>query len=403
MKYDFETNLCRCGKDSIAVDVPKTSVFYGKTKEGFEPIPMWVADMNFATVPTVQEAIQKRIEHPCFGYYQPTDEYYNAIFEWQRRQNGVEGLTRENIGYENGVLGGVVSALNVLCSKGDHVLVHSPTYIGFKKTLYNNGYHIVNSDLVLDEDNVWRMDLKDMEEKIVEHKIHTCIFCSPHNPCGRVWTREELEAMFALFEKYQVYVIADEIWSDLILNGNKHIPTQSVNEYAKYHTVAMYSLSKTFSLAGFVASYHISYDKWLSDRLEKQGSLSMYNHMNVLSMHALIGAYKEEGYEWLDELKQVLSNNVNYACKYIEEHFEGVSVSKPQGTYMLFIDCKNWCKAHNKTIDELQARGIEYGIHWQDGRQFNGEYCIRLNLALPFNRIEEAFERMNIHVFNKTW
>lgn len=145
--------------------------------------------------------------------------------KWQETRNGVTGLTKACIGYENGVLGGVVSALNVLCSKGDSVLLHSPTYIGFTGTLTNNGYHIVHSQLKKDGGKVWRMDFEDMEKKIVENHIHVCIMCSPHNPTGRVWEKWELEKAMELFKKHDVYVISDEIWSDLILEGYKHIPT----------------------------------------------------------------------------------------------------------------------------------------------------------------------------------
>ena len=141
-----------------------------------------------------------------------------------------------------------------------------------------------------------------------------------------------------LCEKYDVYVVSDEIWSDIILGGHRHIPTQSVSEDARNRTAAMYAPSKTFNLAGLVGSYHIIYNKWLRERVEKESSLAHYNDMNVLSMHALIGAYKPEGYEWLSELRQVLTGNVDFACRYIAGRFDGVRVSKPQGTYMLFLD-----------------------------------------------------------------
>ena len=153
------------------------------------------------------------------------------------------------------MLGGVISALNVLCSKGDNVLLHSPTYIGFTHCLTDNGYHIVHSPLTKDERGVWRMDFADMEKKIVENHIHAAIFCSPHNPCGRVWERWEIEQAMALYKKYDVMVVSDEIWSDILLTGYCHIPTQSVSEDAKMRTVALYAPSKTFNLAGLVGSY----------------------------------------------------------------------------------------------------------------------------------------------------
>ena len=400
MKYDFTSIIDRYGKDAIAVDCLGQADFPGAPRDGFDAIPMWVADMNFPTVPTITQAIIDRAGHPAFGYFRPREEYYNSIIDWHRTRNGVEGLKPEHIGYSNGVLGGVISAMNVLCSKGDNVLVHSPTYVGFTHVLTNNGYNMVHSPLYQDENGIYRMDFADMERRIVEHSIHTAIFCSPHNPCGRVWERWEIEQAMDLFKKYDVFVISDEIWSDLILPGHKHIPTQSISEDAKMRTVAMYAPSKTFNLAGLIGSYRIIYNKWLRDRVDKESSLPCYNEMNVLSMYALIGAYKQEGHEWLDELRTVLDKNITFACDYIHEHFKGVSVTKPEGTYMLFVDCTGWCESHGKTIDDVIKACHDVGVAIQDGRQFHGACHIRMNLASPTSRIREAFRRMDAYVFN---
>ena len=401
MKYDFTSIMERHGKDAIAVDGLGTMPGFAPDppKEGFDIIPMWVADMNFPTVPTVQEAMAERIGHPAFGYFSPSDDYFNAIIRWQETRNGVKDLEKKHIGYENGVLGGLLSALNVFCSKGDHVLLNSPTYIGFTKSLANNGYRAVHSPLYLDEENVWRMDYEDMEKKIVEYKIHAAVFCSPYNPVGRVWTRDEIERAMEIFKRYNVFVVSDEIWSDIITLGHKHIPTQSVSEDARQRTVALYAPSKTFNLAGLVGSYHIIYNDWIRDRVEKESSLSHYNEMNVLSMHALIGAYRPEGYEWVDELCATITGNIDYAADYIETHFEGVKVSRPEGTYMLFIDVEEWCRKHGKTLEEVEKAGWDVGVAWQDGKMFFGPWSIRMNLALPLSRVKEAFERLRRYVF----
>lgn len=401
MKYDFTSIIDRHGKDAIAVDmVGATGSDYPAPKPGFDVIPMWVADMNFATVPTIPAAIIQRTTHAAYGYFSPRPEYYDSIIAWQHNRNGVQDLREEHIGYANGVLGGVVAAMNVLCSRGDNILVHSPTYIGFTHALGDLGYHLVHSALELDEQGVWRMNYADMEQKIIDNKIHAAIFCSPHNPCGRVWERWEIEKAMELFRKHNVYVVSDEIWSDLILDGHHHIPTQSVSEDAKMRTVAMYAPSKTFNLAGLIGSYSIIYNPWLKDRVEKEISLSHTNSMNVLSMYGLLGAYQPEGYAWLEELRQVLTENVNWACDYIATHFDGVQVSKPQGTYMLFLDCTAWCRSHGKTIDELQKACYDVGVVIQDGRQFHGPCHIRMNLALPLTRVQEAFRRLDQYVFN---
>lgn len=402
MRYDFTSVIDRRGMDALAVDSlgEMPGMAPEKPEAGFDVIPMWVADMNFATVPTVTEAMIERAKHPAYGYFSPREEYYQSIIRWQQEQNGVHGLEKDHIGYENGVLGGVVSAISVCSSAGDGVLLHSPTYIGFTKSIENIGRNIVLSPLKQDEGGVWRMDYEDMEKKLKEGNIHVAVFCSPHNPCGRVWERWEIERAMEIYKKYDCVVISDEIWSDILLNGHKHITTQSVSEDAAQRTVALYAPSKTFNLAGLVGSYHIVYNSWLKDRIRSQAGKSHYNAMNVLSMHALIGAYRPEGQIWVQELREVLSRNVNYACDYIGRHFEGVQVVKPEGTYMLFLDCSGWCQQRQQDVGKLLAAGWRVGVAWQDGRPFHGEHSIRMNLALPFSRVEEALERLNRYVFS---
>ena len=398
MKFDFTTIYDRRGKDAMAVDaVEKIPTF--QPNEGFDAIPMWVADMNFATAPSVNAEIAKRIEHPLYGYYMTPDEYYDSIIHWHETRNGVTGLEKEHIGYENGVLGGVMSALNAVCARGDKVLVHSPTYIGFTGSIENAGYHIVTSELKQDRYGVWRMDFFDMEMKIKKNDIRAVVFCSPHNPTGRVWEREELEQFMDMAQRLNVTVISDEIWSDLTLRGYKHIPLQSVSEDARNRTIALYAPSKTFNLAGLIGSYHIIYNEALHKRVKKEASTCHYNSMNVLSMHALIGAYSDEGAQWVDELREVLTANVKYACKFIRKNFKGVNVQQPEGTYMLFLDFEEYCKRSGRSLDEVKKAGYEVGVVWQDGRPFHGPHHIRMNLALPTARVEEAMQRLKDYVF----
>ena len=308
-------------------------------------------------------------------------------------------LEPRHIGYENGVLGGVVSTLTAFAAPGDAVLVHSPTYVGFTHALEDNGFKIVHSPLVRDAGGVWRMDYEDMERKLTENRIHAVILCSPHNPCGRVWERRELERAMELFRAHDCVVISDEIWSDIVRPGVMHIPTQSVSVDAHERTVALYAPSKTFNLAGLVGSYHVIYNDYLRDRVTSKGSKTHYNSMNVLSQHALVGAYSAEGRAWADELNQVIAGNVDWACGFIERHLPGVSVFRPQGTYMLFLDCSQWCERHGRSIDELLRAGHRVGVYWQDGRAFNGPCHLRMNLALPLSRVQEAFGRLAGHVF----
>jgi len=401
MKYDFDSVIERAGHDAISVDGFGKSWTPEIPYEGFDPIPMWIADMGFATVPTICKAMTDRITHPLFGYFSPRDEYFDGIIRWQNRRNGVEGLLPEHIGYENGVLGGLLSAMRAFCCPGDNILVHSPTYMGFTGSLTGAGYRICHSPLRIDGDGIWRMDFEDMERVIKENRIHAAVFCSPHNPTGRVWERWEIEGAMDIFRRNDVMVVSDEIWSDIILDESLHIPTQSVNEDARMRTVALYAPSKTFNLAGLVGSYHIVYNSTVRDRMERAAAQSHYNSMNVLSMYALIGAYTTEGEEWLEELRSVLKKNVDYACGIINGRFDGVTATIPQGTYMVFMDCSEYLRDHDMTLDELLREGWRVGVMWQDGRQHGGDRHIRLNLALPYTQVEEAFRRMEKYIFGR--
>ncbi len=399
MKYDFTTVIPRRGKDALAIDAVLNGHTMAKPQEGFDLIPMWIADMNFPTVPTIPAAVIRRAEHPLYGYFEPSDEYFESIIRWQNKRNGVTGLTPEAIGYENGVLGCVSSALQAFSAPGEKILLHSPTYIGFTEALEYCGRIAELSPLVQDENGTWRMDYADMDRRLKKNHIHLAIFCTPHNPSGRVWERWEIEKAMEVYAANHCVVISDEIWSDLILPGHKHIPTQSISEDARKRTIAVYAPSKTFNLAGLVGSYHIIYDPYLRDRLVRQSKTSHYNAMNVLSMHALIGAYGPEGCEWLDELCEVLGANVDYACDFIRRELPGVTLQKPQGTYLLYLHCEEYCKKTGKTMDDLLQAAWAVGVGYQDGRPFHDPWGIRINLALPLERVKEAMDRLKKYVF----
>ena len=403
MKYDFTSIMDRRGRDALAVDAIGADKIWGNEpdapKPGFDVIPMWVADMNFPTCPTVPAAIIARAKHPAYGYFRPTDAYFNQIIDWQAKRYGVSDLTKEVIGYENGVHGCVTSAVEVLSKPGDSILIHSPTYVGFSADIEGIGRTSVFSQLKRDNDGTWRMDFEDMDAKLKAYHIHLAVFCSPHNPTGRVWERWELEKAMNVFKENECYVISDEIWADLTFYGHRHIPTPMVNKWSHQHSIAVYAPSKTFNLSGLIGSYHVIYSPYLRDRLNSYASATHYNEMNVLSMHALFGAYCSEGHIWVDELRQVLEENAKFAYNYIQTHFDGVDAAMPQGTYMIFLDCGGYCRRTGKTMDELVKAGWDFGVGWQDGRAFHGPTHIRMNLALPFSRVREAFERLDKYVF----
>lgn len=398
--YDFSTLYDRRGHDATAYDA------VGKPRRGFEPdapkpgfdfIPLWVADMNFATCPAVTEALSKRIAHPLYGYFSPSDQYYQAICNWRRP--GHPHLAPEHIGYENGVHGFVTTAVKTLTKPGDNILLHSPVYIGFKMDVEGTGRHSIYSPLYRDEQGIWRMNYEDMAKKIEQYHIKLAIFCSPHNPTGRVWELEELQAAMGVFEAAGVTVVSDEIWADLTFAGQRHIPTQMANSWAQEHVLAAYAPSKTFNLAGLIGSYHVIYNPELQRLITDFSANTHYNEMNVLSMHALIGGYSAEGLAWKTQLMEVIEDNARLFTETIKKDFDGISCAWPQGTYMLFLDCSRYLEQSGRSLDELLKAAWDVGVGWQDGRGFEGPQHIRVNLASPRSLIEEALDRLKTYVF----
>ena len=401
-QFDFTSILDRYGKDATAVDGIGKKVWGSEPEAampGFDEIPMWVADMNFKTSPSITQAMEERIRHPLFGYFMPRDEYYSSIIDWQTRTHGYGTLTRDEIGYENGVHGGIMSAIHALTKPGDAILLHSPVYIVFRGDLTDSRREAVYSPLKKDEAGIWRMDFEDMDRKIMEKGIKVVIFCSPHNPTGRVWERWELEKALEIFKKHDCIVICDEIWSDIVYPGHPHIPFPMISEDAKMRSICMYAPSKTFNLAGLIGSYHIIFNPELRKAVTDYGDETRYNEMNVLSMYALIGAYSKTGQAWKAELLEVLEENCRYAVDFINKQLPGCEASMPQGTYMVFMDCTGYCRKTGRTLDDVLKAGWNVGVAYQDGRAFLGENSIRINCALPLSREKEAFERLKKYVF----
>ncbi|MBP3729259.1 MAG: aminotransferase class I/II-fold pyridoxal phosphate-dependent enzyme, partial [Lachnospiraceae bacterium] len=212
---------------------------------------------------------------------------------------------------------------------------------------------------------------------------------------------EEIEAAMALFAKYDCVVASDEIWSDLVLPGYRHLPLQSLGPEARKRTVAFYSPSKGFNLSGLWNSYSLCYDPLLKQRMEKEGEMTHYNSLNVLSMHALIGAYSQEGAAWLEELLPVLQGNIDLVADFVEKELPGVSMSRPQSTYLVFLRCDEYVARSGRSMDEIIQAAWDVGVGLQDGRPFFEPCGLRLNLALPRSRVEEALRRLKEYVFTQ--
>ena len=352
---------------------------------------MWVADMNFAAPACITDAIIRRARHPAFGYFLTPDAYYDAISSWHARRKGVTDIRREYVDYQNGVLGGVSSALAAFSAPGDEILINSPTYVGFTKTLAAMGRRALHSPLVRDAEGTWRMDYDDMERKLRDHHVHVAISArrtTPAAACGsaRSWSG----AHRGFFERYQCVVI-DEIWSDLVLPGAVRRPSRSrpgrtttpsrSSPPARPSTSRAQAATPSPTMPAFATACACL-------RLKLH-----YNEMNVL-VEAL--SVRRRG-RALDQLLPVLNRNVDLACDCVRDRFEGVSVYRPQATH---ADRSPVLGEHGWTLPQLEKAGWDVGVAWQDGAAFLAPQSIRINLALPTSRVEEAFRRLDEHVFN---
>ena len=391
MAYNFDKIWERSGCDATKWDSPRKPQCQVYTEaESF--VPMWIADMDFATPDFVVEAMKERMEHPIFGYFATPKRYFDAIRFWQRERYGVSyEIENGNIMYQNSVLGGVASFLSVYTLPGEAVLLNSPCYTAFQTTIHNLGRKICASELVKDGDGIYRMNFDEMERMMVENRISVMIFCSPHNPTGRVWARWEIQAVTELCARHGVKLVSDEIWADFIMEKDlRHIPTQTVSETARKITMALYAPSNVFNVAGLVGAYALIYDRQMMNKIAAYAKSTHYNETNILCCYSVIGGY-ENGGGWVDELVRYIRENQEYMVNYLETHFEGVKAYLPEGTYLLWVDISR-C---GMDYDEAFGKMIAAGVLPNSGKAFMGRNHIRFNAACPRSMCEEAMKRLH--------
>lgn len=352
---------------------------------------MWIADMDFAAPDCVLEAMKTRLNHPIMGYFELNDSFYAPIKKWQSMRFGVQGIENQHLACHNSVLGGLISALKVLTKEGDPILVHQPHYTGFENSIKNNNRVMISSPLVQTEAGRYIMDFADMEAKIKEHHIRCAILCSPHNPTGRVWDKEELTQFVALCERYDVKIISDEIWSDFVFDNKKHVTLQSINAYAKQNTIALYAPTKTFNLAGLVIAYSIIYNEELMAKVAQVAEATGYNMLNAMSIAALGGAYTDEGAKWVDELLVYIRKNMLYFDEYIKKNIPSTKANLPEGTYLMWLDLSDTHRETDELVKDMAAKGLIPN----NGKMFGGKNHIRINLACPYSSVEKAMELLN--------
>ena len=390
-RYDFDELVDRRGTGCVKWDErPRMGASAG-IRPSLDVIPLWVADMAFKAAPAIQEAVRKRAEHGVFGYTVVGDDYYEAIISWfQRRHNWT--IHREEILYTTGVVPAMSVAVKALTMPGEKVLILSPDYNCFFSSVRNNGCEVLETILRRTGDT-FEVDFEDFEAKCADEKTTVFLLCNPHNPCGRMWTKAELERMNDICMKYGVKVVSDEIHCELVMPGYHFQPFAAVNEACRQNSVILNSPSKSFNIAGLqVANIICAQPEWRR-RLDRAININEVCDLNPFGPVALIAAYNESE-DWLDALNEYLWGNYQTLCAFAAEHLPKWKICHLEGTYLPWIDINATGSLSQDYCDRLlnEAKvwvnpGTMYGT-------LSGEGYIRINIACPRSRLLEALERI---------
>ena len=381
MNYDFDELVDRRGTGCVKWD------------ENSDPdvIPLWVADMDFKAAPAIQETIRKRAEHGVFGYTVVGNDYYEAVISWfHRRHNWT--IRREEILYTTGVVPAMSVAIKALTMPGEKVLILSPDYNCFFSSVRNNGCEVLET-VLRRTGSTFEVDFADFEAKCADEKTTVFLLCNPHNPCGRVWTKAELEHMNDICMKHGVKVVSDEIHCELIMPGYQFQPFAAVSETCRQNSVILNSPSKSFNIAGLQAANIICAQPSWRRRLDRAININEVCDLNPFGPVALIAAYNESE-DWLDTLNAYLWDNYQTLCSYATKHLPQWKVYRLEGTYLPWIDITATGISSQDYCDYLLSKakvwvnpGTMYG-------SVSGEGYIRMNIACPRSRLLEALERI---------
>ena len=381
MKYDFDKITQRRGTNSYKWD----------STDDKEVLPMWVADMDFPTAPCIINALEKRVEHGIFGYTRVPEEYYDAVISWFSRHHHWKPK-REWFIYTSGVVPALSAVIKALTNVGDKVLTLTPVYNCFFSSIWNNGCEL-DSCALRYEDNTFSIDYEDLERRAADPKTTLMLLCNPHNPSGRVWTREELRRIGDICIRNNVVVVADEIHCELVHPGFTYTPFASVSEEFQKHSVTCISPSKAFNIAGLqIANIIVENDEW-RQRIDKAININEVCDVNPFGVIATIAAYNE-GEEWLNQLLQYIHGNYLFFKDYCEEHLPQLPVAPLEGTYLAWMDCRSLGIPSEELEEELMKKaklwlnaGSMYGKE--------GEGFMRWNLACPRQLVKEGLERFS--------
>lgn len=387
MKFDFDTVVNRKNTNAIKYDLAKKR---GKPEDA---VSLWVADMDFPTAPCIQKAVAEKAAHGIWGYSRPDNRYYDALKKWYKERHNFE-VQNEWVVNTPGVCFALATAIKAFTKEGESVLIQKPVYYPFFNIINSLQRKVVNSSLIL-KNNHYEIDFDDFERKIVQENVKMFILCSPHNPGGRVWTKQELQKISEICLAHNVLVVSDEIHSDITFGSNVHTVYGSLSEQALKNSIICTAPSKSFNLAGLQFSNIFIADEKLRKAFSKELDKTGYDEPSFFGIVAATAAYSE-GADWFDSVKSYIWENILFAKKYIEENASQIKVLVPEGTYLLWLDFSKT----GLSDSEINDRVLNKAKVWLDsGSMFGkeGEKFQRINCATPRIILEDALKRICSH------
>lgn len=383
MEYDFSRPTERRGTDSYKWDsVPEADI-----------IPLWVADMDFETFPAITEALQRRVAHGIFGYTRVPEAYYEAVCRWFGKHHGWH-INREDIIYTSGVVPAVSAVIKALTLPGDQVIVQGPVYNCFFSSIRNNGCETVSNSLIYNKEELrYEIDFDDLERKLAHERARLMLICNPHNPGGRVWTRDELTRMAELCHKYGVRVVSDEIHCELTLYDNEYVPFGSLPDELSRDSITCCSPSKAFNTAGLQIANIVCRDAEVRNRINRAININEVCDVNPFGVIALQAAYSDEGYEWLTQLRAYISSNYDLLRERFARELPKCKVMRMEGTYLAWIDCSEL----HISSDEIEEMLMHENKVWVNAGSMygtEGAAFIRINMACTSELLNEGITRI---------
>lgn len=390
MEYDFSRPTDRRGTDSYKWDsAPEADI-----------IPLWVADMDFETFPGITEALQRRVAHGIFGYTRVPEAYYEAVCRWFGKHHGWH-INREDIIYTSGVVPAVSAVIKALTLPGDQVIVQGPVYNCFFSSIRNNGCETVSNSLIYNKEELrYEIDFDDLERKLAHERARLILICNPHNPGGRVWTRDELTRVAELCHKYGVRVVSDEIHCELTLYDNEYVPFGSLPDELSHGSITCCSPSKAFNTAGLQIANIVCRDAEVRNRIDRAININEVCDVNPFGVIALQAAYSDEGYEWLTQLRAYISSNYDLLRERFARELPKCKVMCMEGTYLAWIDCS---ELHIPS-DEIEEMLIHENKVWVNAGSMygtEGAAFIRINMACTSELLNEGITRIVNGLGNK--